>query len=87
MVEQRTQDLVLDMIVLSFNCSRYKWKLKSPTIEGDMGKFESQINELQSRGDFLLNACVLLRSCINVFQISNSWSIIKISFAQGLANV
>jgi hypothetical protein len=28
----------------------------------------------------LLNACVLLRSCINVFKIFNSWSIIKISF-------
>ena len=43
MVEQRTWDIVLDLIVLSFNFSRSKWKLENPMIEGNMGKFESQI--------------------------------------------
>ena len=28
MVEQRTWDIVLDLIVLSFNCSRPKWRVK-----------------------------------------------------------
>ena len=44
MVEQRTWDIVLDLIVLSFNCSRPKWRLRSPMIEGNIGKFKSQIN-------------------------------------------
>ena len=43
MVERRTWDIVLDLIVLSFNCSRPKWRLRSPMVEGNMGKFESQI--------------------------------------------
>jgi hypothetical protein len=42
MVEQRTWDIVLDLIILSFNCSRPKWSLRSPLVEGNMGKFESQ---------------------------------------------
>jgi hypothetical protein len=41
MVVQRTWDIVLDLIVLSFNCSRSKWRLRSPMVEGNMGKFES----------------------------------------------
>jgi hypothetical protein len=41
MVEQRAWDIVLDLIVLSFNCSRPKWRLRSPMVEGNMGKFES----------------------------------------------
>ena len=44
MVKQRTWDIVLDLIVLSFNCSRPKWRLRSPMVEGNMGKFESQIS-------------------------------------------
>jgi hypothetical protein len=43
--EQRTWDIVLDLIVLSFNCLRPKWRLRSPIeVEGNMGKFESQIS-------------------------------------------
>ena len=34
-------------------------RLRKPHVEGDMGKFKSQIH--LSEGDFLLNACVLLR--------------------------
>ena len=41
MVEQRTWDIVLDLIILSFNCSRPKWRLRSPMVEGNMCKFES----------------------------------------------
>jgi hypothetical protein len=40
-VEQRAWDIVLDLIILSFNCSRPKWKLKSSIVKGNMGKFES----------------------------------------------
>jgi hypothetical protein len=35
---------------------------KKPMVEGNTGKFESQISLFQSKGEFLLNACVLLRS-------------------------
>jgi hypothetical protein len=44
MVVQRTWDMVLDLIVLSFNCSRLKWRLRSPMVEGTKGNFESQIS-------------------------------------------
>jgi hypothetical protein len=33
MMEQRTWDIVLDLIVLSFNCSRPKWRLRSPWLK------------------------------------------------------
>jgi hypothetical protein len=56
MVEQRAWDMVLDLIVLSSNCSWSKWKLKSPMVEGNMSKFESQIGELQSRGEFFVES-------------------------------
>jgi hypothetical protein len=42
MVEQRTWDIMLDSIILSFNFSRPKWSLRSPMVEGNMGKFRSQ---------------------------------------------
>ena len=41
--EQRTWDIVVDLIVLSFNCSRPKWRLRSPMVEGNMGKFENHV--------------------------------------------
>ena len=53
MVEQRTWDIVLDLIVLSFNYWRPKWRLTSPMVEGNMGKFESQIGLFQSGVEFL----------------------------------
>jgi hypothetical protein len=43
-VEQRTWDTVLDLIVLSFNYSRPKWRLKSSMVKYNMGKFKSKIN-------------------------------------------
>ena len=42
-LHKRTWDIVLDLIVLSFNCSRPKWRLRSPMVEGNMGRFESKI--------------------------------------------
>jgi hypothetical protein len=44
MVEQRTLDIVLDLVVLSFNCSRPKRRPRRPMVEGNLGKFESQIS-------------------------------------------
>jgi hypothetical protein len=40
-VEQRAWDIVLDLIVLSFNCSGPKWKLKSSIVKGNIGEFKS----------------------------------------------
>jgi hypothetical protein len=37
-------------------------------VEGNTGKFESQSVHSISEENFCLNACVLLRSCYNVFQ-------------------
>ena len=62
MVEQRTWDIVLDLIVLSFNCSRPKWRLRSPIFEGNMGKFTVRSVYSNSEENSYLNACVLLRS-------------------------
>jgi hypothetical protein len=39
----KTKVSVLDLILLSFNCSRPKRRLRSPMVEGNMGKFGSQI--------------------------------------------
>jgi hypothetical protein len=62
MVEQRTWDIVLGLIILSFNYSRPQWRLRSPMVEGNMGKFESQISYSNLEENFWLNTCVLLRS-------------------------
>ena len=59
-VEQRTWDIVLDLIVLSFNCSRPKWRLRSPMVEGNMGKFEVRSVYSNPEENSCLNACVLL---------------------------
>ena len=69
-VEQRTWDIVLDLIILSFNYSRPKWRLRSPMVEGNMGKFEVRSVYSNLEENSCLNACVLLRSCYNVFKIS-----------------
>ena len=70
MVEQRTWDIVLDLIILSFNYSRPKWRLRSPMVEGNMGKFESQISLFRRR---------ILFECMCTLEKwkhhSNSWSI------------
>jgi hypothetical protein len=78
MVEQRTWDIVLDLIILSSNCSRPKWRLRSPMVEGNTRKFESQISLFQFKGEFLIE-----RTC--TFEVwkhcSNSSSIAKFGFA------
>jgi hypothetical protein len=50
MVEQRARDIVLDLIVLSFKCSRPKRRLRSSMVKGNMGKFKVI---LEFRGEFL----------------------------------
>jgi hypothetical protein len=60
MVEQRAWDMVLDLIILSFNCSWSKWKLKSPMVEGNKSKFEVRSVNFNPEENSLLNACVLL---------------------------
>jgi hypothetical protein len=62
MVEQRTWDIMLDLIVLSFNSSKPKWRLRSPMVEGNMGKFEVRLVYSNLEKNFWLNAYVLLRS-------------------------
>jgi hypothetical protein len=42
-VEQRTWDIVLGLIILSFNCSKTQVKAKKPMVKGNTGKFKSQI--------------------------------------------
>jgi hypothetical protein len=37
----KTWDIVLDLIVLLFNYSRHKWRLRSSMVESNMSKFES----------------------------------------------
>ena len=43
MVEQRTWDIVVDLIVV-FQLLKTQVKAKKPMVEGNMGKFESQIS-------------------------------------------
>ena len=83
-VEHRTWDIVLDLIVLSFNYSRPKWRLRSPMVEGNMCKFESQISLFWSEGEFFIEHICTFEVW---HHISNSWSIAEFSFAQGLAKV
>ena len=42
-------------------------KATSPMVEGNMSKFESQISCSNPEENSGLNACVLLKSCYNVF--------------------
>ena len=57
-------------------------------VEGNMGKFEvrSVYSNLEENSD--LNACVLLRSCYDVFKkLKNPDPFAKFSFSKGLAKV
>ena len=72
MVEQRTWDIVLDLIVLSFYYSRPKWRLRSPMVEGNMGKFESRISLFWSEGEFFIERICTFEAWKHW---SNSWSI------------
>ena len=71
MVEQRTWDIVLDLIVLSFNCSRPKWRLKAPWLKVIWVSLKVRSMNFNPEENSCLNACVLLRSCINVFKNPN----------------
>ena len=82
-VEQRPWDIVLDLIVLSFNCSRPKWRLRSP-VEGNMGKFQSQNSLFSSRGEFLFERMCTFEKWKHR---RNCGSITEFSIAQGQAKV
>ena len=67
MVEQRTWDIVLDSIVLSFNCSRPKWRLQAPWLKVIWVSLKVISVCSNPKENSCLNACELLRSCYNVF--------------------
>ena len=75
MVEQRTWDIVLHLIILSFNFLRPKWRLRSPMVEAKMGKFESQISLFWSGGEFFIEHMCSLEVWKHC---SNSWSIVQV---------
>ena len=55
-------------------------------VEGNMSKFENQIILFLSGGEnSCLNACVLLKSCFDVFKTPDPFA--EFRFAQGLAKV
>ena len=57
---------MLDLIVVSFNCSRPKVKATSPMVEGNMGKFESQLG--LSGGEFLFERMCIFEELLQCFQ-------------------
>jgi hypothetical protein len=61
MVEQRAWDIVLDLIILSFNCLRLKWRLRSPMVEDIGVSLKVRSVYSNSEENSWLNACVLLR--------------------------
>ena len=62
MVEQRTWDIVLDLIVLSFNCLRSKWRLQALWLKLIWVSLKVRLVCSNSEENSCLNACVLLRS-------------------------
>ena len=55
-------------------------------VEGNMGKFEVRSVYSNPKENSYLNACVLLRSCFNVFKTPDP-IFAKFNFAKGLAKV
>ena len=84
MVEQRTWDIVLDLIILSLNWSRPKWRLISPWLKVIWVSLKVRSVYSKFRGEFLIE-CMCTFEAWN--HCSNSWSIAEFSFAQGLAKV
>ena len=82
MVEQRTQDIVLDLIVLSFNCSRPKWRLQAPWLKVIWVSLKVRSVYSNPKENSCLNACVLLRS-ESIDATPHPFA--KFSFAKGLA--
>ena len=82
-VEQRTWDIVLDLIILSFNFSRLKWRLRSPWLKVIWVSLKSD--------RFILVQRRILVERMFTFEewkyCSNSWSIAKFGIAQGRAKV
>ena len=53
---------MLGLIVLSFNCSRPKWKLISPMVKVIWVSLKDRSIDFNPEENSLLNTCVLLRS-------------------------
>ena len=68
MVEQRTWDIVLDLIIPPFNCSWSKWRLQDPWLKVIWVSFNVRSVCSNPEENSCLNTCVLLRSCYNVFK-------------------
>ena len=62
MVEQRTWDIVLDLIILSFNYLRLKWRLQAPWLKVIWVSLKIRLLCSNSKENSCLTACVLLRS-------------------------
>ena len=62
MVEQRTWDIALNLIVLSFNWSRPKWRLRCPWLKVIWVSLKVRSVCFNLEENSCLNACVLLRS-------------------------
>ena len=56
-------------------------------VESNMGNFEVRSVYSNPEENSCLNACVLLRSCINVFKLKTLDPFAEFSFAQGRAKV
>ena len=68
MVEQRTWDIVLNLIIVSFNFLRSKWRLQAPWLKVIWVSLKVRSVCSNPEENSCLNACVLLRSCYNVLK-------------------
>ena len=84
MVEQRTWDIVLNLIVLSFNCSRHKWTIQAPWLKIIWVSLKVRSVYSNPEENSCLNVCVLLRS-ESIDATLDPFN--EFSFAKGLAKV
>ena len=84
MVEQRTRDIVLDLIILSFNCSRPIRRLEAPWLKVIWVSLKVRSVCSNPEENSCLNACVLLRS-ESIVATPNPFA--EFRFAMGLAKV
>ena len=75
---------MLDLIILSFNCSRPKWKLKSLWLKVIWVSLKVRSVDFNPKKNSCLNTCVLLRS-ENIDATPDPFT--EFSFAEGLAKV
>jgi hypothetical protein len=83
-IDWRIWDIVLDLIILSFNYSRLKWRLQAPWLKLIRVSLKVRIVYFYSnpKENSCLNACVPLR-CESIEATPDPFK----RFAKGLANV